>query len=213
MKSIDIIRAAYNSNFEKTSLMLKKFPWQDDDHYTQWLIQTYHYVKHTTRLTALAAARLSIKDTHLHQHMLDHAAEEKAHEQLILNDLKALGFDYPTLLDKMEFSITKAFYQSLYYQIDSVSPWALFGRVIPLEGLAATVGALAANNVYNKDTCSFLLTHADADPGHVERAFDAVKDVSLEEANIIAEGIVMTFELYNLMLDTVENFCWKSDNA
>ncbi len=208
--SIEIIREAYNEGLPHTQSSLQKFNWKDKGCYMDWLVQTYHYVKHTTRLTALAAARLPIEHTNLHQHMLDHAAEEKGHEQLILNDLNNLLYPVKNI-NFFELPSTKAFYQTLYYQIDHLSPWALFGRVLPLEGLAAILGNKIAKTVNKtikhpetQSITSFLDAHADLDPTHVERAFSIVENVSIAEAKIIAEGIELTYSLYETMLKDIK---------
>jgi thiaminase len=174
MDSLELIKETYNERFEETKTFLIAFPWYSKRVYRDWLIQTYAYVKHTTRLTALAAARIDVEDP-MHQHMLNHAAEEKNHQQLIINDLEVLDPDYVWNLE--ELPITTAFYQSLYYQIDHISPYALFGRVIPLEGLASIAGPILCDKVKRayegQNVSSFLEVHAEADPGHVERAFNS----------------------------------------
>lgn len=209
LTSEEIIRHAYNRQFSSTKELLEDFHWEDKICYTNWLIQTYHYVKHTTRLTALCAAKLPLHLNHLHQHLLVHASqEEEAHEQLILNDLKELDFKFLKVIDDLEFTITQAFYKTLYYEIDNVSPLAIFGRIIPLEGLAATLGAIITSKVSKGN--SFIGTHADADPHHVERAFAAVKDVSIEEARIIEKNINFTFEIYNAILNKISDLYEQS---
>ena len=203
---MELIRETYDEHFEETRRFLVAFPWYSKRVYRDWLIQTYHYVKHTTRLTALAAARMEAEvEDDVHQHMLEHAAEEKNHQKLIINDLEILDPDY--VYNFGELPITTAFYQSLYYQIDHISPWALFGRVIPLEGLASVAGPTLCDKIKKayegQEVGSFLNVHAEADPGHVERAFEAVKNVTMNEALAIANGIRMTFDMYNKLLDDI----------
>src|SRR5262245_63499903 len=46
------------------------------EHYARLLVEIYHYVKHSTRLLALAASRLGPHQRRLFQRFLDNAKEE-----------------------------------------------------------------------------------------------------------------------------------------
>src|SRR5215211_402825 len=78
---VDQIAAAYTD-----------FPWEDRRVYGNWTAQTYFYVRHATRLLALAAARCPLADEELHKTFLQAIREEQDHELLALHDLQFLGF-------------------------------------------------------------------------------------------------------------------------
>lgn len=197
------IRNTYQAHMPAMERSSSSFPWADKEMYARWLAQTHAYVAHTTRLTALAAARLPPQANELHSHMLAHAAEEAGHDQLLLDDLRALG---RSIDEFRPLPVTDAFWQAVYFQIDHLTPWAIFGRVIPLEGMAAYLGAAcvkAVESAHGRGTATFLGAHADADPGHLERAFGVVARVTPEEGRVICDGMRMTFALYQLILDGI----------
>ena len=70
---------------------IKSFPWEDPLAYQLWSAQTYYFVLHSTRLFALASSRCLLTENALHFKLLNHLAEEKGHENLALQDLKAMG--------------------------------------------------------------------------------------------------------------------------
>ena len=55
--------------------------------YNAWLSQAFHIVKHSTPLLALCCSRAG-QNRDFHNRCIDHLAEEKGHDKLILNDLK-----------------------------------------------------------------------------------------------------------------------------
>src|SRR4030095_9279247 len=62
-------------------------------HYAKLLIEIYHYVKHSTRLLALAAGHTSPLRGDLFRRFVAHIGEESGHEMWALADLAALGVD------------------------------------------------------------------------------------------------------------------------
>jgi hypothetical protein len=160
-------------------------------------------VAHTTRLTALAAALVRGKFGHLHSTMLHHAAEEAGHDQLLLADMADLG---ASTASHPPFAITTAFWQSLHFQIEHQHALAIFGRILPLEGLAAAVGAklcARAARAHGESATRFLSMHGAADPEHIANALAALSDVDAEESALISEGVRLTVTLYRTMLDEV----------
>lgn len=200
-----LIRKTFDREMPGLLKALEAFPWRDKRAYAGWLLQTYTYVAHTTHLTALAASRLHGPAMPLHQRMLAHAAEEAGHEEMAIRDLKRLGFTLESAGPPL--AVTEAFYQSLYFQIEHLTPMAIFGRILPLEGAAATLcmGVKADIAKVHGDGCTeFLGAHGEADPEHVEEAFAALKHVGQTDAEVIARGIGMTCDLYVRMLADLE---------
>src|SRR5207237_764368 len=60
--------------------------------YKSFLIETYHYIKHSCPLMRAANARLA-GNPKLKAYMTRHIAEETGHDQWVLNDLEQLGVD------------------------------------------------------------------------------------------------------------------------
>lgn len=175
----------WNQTFEMTMNDLKKsaenFPWEDKAAYTQWLGQTYHFVIHTTRILTLASARTPMQQQQLHNRFIDHSKEERGHENLLINDLKAMSLktsDFP------EFAPTAALYKTQYYTIEHQSTEAFMGWVIMLEAFAANFGPKILKRVtetHGPKASTFWKVHAEEDQDHVEKAWKQISQ--LPQAN------------------------------
>jgi hypothetical protein len=163
----------------------RTFPWEDRFAYAEYLAQTYHYVCHSTRLLAASAALLGVDREKLHQRFLKHAAEERSHHLLASRDLTKLGF---SLDDFPELPSTQAFYEPQYYRIEHVSPLAMFGYILALEGSAVEYGPSAYQAVcaaHGESPTAFLRVHAGEDPGHLETAFTMIRELSPDEQQLV----------------------------
>jgi hypothetical protein len=194
------LKAVFDHEVEVLGSEVAAFPWEDRAAYAQWLVNTRAYVHHTTRLTALAAAHLPAHEEALHERLLRHAAEELGHEKLLIEDLEALKVRPDA---HAPLPVTIAFAQCLYYQIAHVSPFALFGRVLPLEGVSARESAGARARVvaaHGEGVDAFLAAHGSADPAHVAEAFAALANVGSPHDEIIVAGMRLTSALYRSIL-------------
>jgi hypothetical protein len=186
--------------------LLEQFPWEEKRVYADWLAQTYYYVRHTTRLQAVAAARFGF-DAHgdmQHQRFLAHAGEEKRHEQLPLDDLRALGLE---VADFPERPSTRMFYEPQYFKIEHIHPLVHFGYLLPLEALGPQHGHRVIARVtaaHGPTTVSFLRVHADEDVGHLEKAFQMVAGLPDEQKRAIGLNIEQTTLGYRTMLLEIE---------
>jgi hypothetical protein len=61
--------------------------------YLDFLTQAYHHVKHTAPLMGLAASRCGAGERIYQSELFDYLAEERGHEEWILDDINALGGD------------------------------------------------------------------------------------------------------------------------
>ncbi|MFM6927783.1 MAG: iron-containing redox enzyme family protein [Bdellovibrio sp.] len=171
----------WNHLFEETMKEIKvqaeAFPWEDEVAYSQWLGQTYHFVIHSTRLLALASARTPMSQYQFHNRFIDHAKEERGHEKMLINDLKALGRDLSQI---PEFACTSALYKTQYYYIEHCSTDTFMGWVIMLEAFASNFGPGILKRVtkaHGKDASVFWKVHAEEDQDHIQKAFKQVSQL------------------------------------
>ena len=61
--------------------------------YLSFLTQAYHHVKHTVPLLMAAGARLPEEKEWLREAIAEYIEEELGHQEWILNDIAACGFD------------------------------------------------------------------------------------------------------------------------
>jgi uncharacterized ferritin-like protein (DUF455 family) len=182
---------------------VEKYPWKDKKAYGLYLSQTYYYVVHSTRLLALAAGNMKIDDTPFHRRFLEHAHEEKGHEIMVLNDMKALGFD---INDFPELPHTRLFWEPQYYKIEHIDPLTLMGYIIALETIACSQCPRVKKMIegtYPKESMSFVTTHGDDDPDHVQKAWQLINSLPEQRKKWIEENFAQTVVAYNFMVDGI----------
>ncbi len=188
----------------------KNFPWHNKEVYGNYLAQTFHFVKHSTRLLASAAGRMDNTQEKIFRRFTKHISEEQSHEVLAERDLKNLGYN---LSDFSELGITQAFYQAQYYQIEHVSPFSLLGYILMLESLGVGgcgYAAEQAGKFFGTKCATFLKVHADEDPDHVEKAYQTILSLPLNEQKVIWQNYELTHQNYSLLLSTISNNSFRS---
>ncbi|MGZ3787544.1 MAG: iron-containing redox enzyme family protein [Bacteriovorax sp.] len=183
--------------------------WNNKEFYADYVAQTFYYVRHSTRLLALAASRLNYEnEQNLHLRFIKHLGEESNHEKLALNDLKNLGYakeDFP------ELSSTRLLYEPQYYKIEHENPLALMGYILYLEALAQKACPPLAKKItdhYGAKTATFLHVHGEEDPKHVAEAVKLIG--SLDGANLKAvhENLLQSSYVFNQILSEL-NEKWR----
>lgn len=189
---------------KKTHDLILGFPWEDAEAYGLWLAQTYYMVNHSTRLVALAAAYSDLGRNDLHARFVDHAKEERGHQQIALNDLKGIKQsidDLPCLYP------TASIYQIQYYWIEHRGVAGLFGYILFLECLATEFGPelyRRTSGEHGAGAAKFLKVHSEDDVDHTEKAFKLMESLSAEERALVAENMAVSGDLYRCMLTEVE---------
>lgn len=184
---------------------VEAFAWTDRRAYSDWLAQTYHYVRHSTRLLAAAAGRFPLTEAGdaLHQRFVAHMQEERRHELLALHDLNALG---SSLSDFPERPATRAFYEPQYYKIERQEPLALFGYILFLEVLSAERGPFIHREVqstFGHTAATFLKLHTEDDPDHVHKAFKALEGATGEAQMLIEQNARQSAWCYRALLEDI----------
>ena len=189
-------------------------PWDNKDFYANYLAQTFYYVRHSTRMLATSAGRLTYEDQqNLHLRFLKHLSEEAGHEKLAINDLKSMGH---VPQDYQELNSTRCFYEPQYYKIEHRDPLAIMGYILYLEVLAQNVCpplAKKISNLYGKKASTFLLVHGEEDPHHVEEAQKLLASLNPAALEIIVENLEQSSNSFNLMMkeieETTQSIKWK----
>lgn len=197
------LKKAFNQYVDDLVARLEHFPWDNKDAYAYWLAQTYYFVRHTTVLLALSAAKFGNKNRKMQYATFKHIREELNHDLIPLEDLKALG----TSIDKIpELEETSAFYQMQYYFIDHVHPIALYGYALALEGLAAKKGPALyefLRQIHGEKATKFVKLHAIVDQDHFQQGLEDFSDVTPEEAECITQNLHQSARIYSLILDRI----------
>jgi predicted metal-dependent hydrolase len=154
---------------------------------------------------AAAAARFSLdsRGNAYHLRFGAHIGEECSHEQLALNDLQRLGVDANAL---RELSSTRMFYETQYYKIDYVDPYALYGYILMLEATGPLCGDAIATRVtsaHGPKCASFLKLHAAEDVDHVQRALAMVGELDTSTHATVLQNLHQSASAYRLMLSEI----------
>lgn len=183
--------------------LMKDINWSNKDVYAQYLAQTYYYVNHSEKLLALCIALFKNEDRSMMRRFIKHLSEESAHDQLLLNDLKNLGY---SIDDIEESSATKIFWETQYYKIEHEDPAILMGYIFFLEDLAGQVGSSLTQEVetlYGKKCSTFLRLHAEEDPDHVEKARSLIQSLPVSRQVAIARNHEQSMRAYCMMMEEV----------
>ena len=170
--------------------------------YIAFLNQAYHHVKHTIPLLMSAGARLPDDKSWLRKVIADYIEEEIGHEQWILNDIEACGYN------REEYELGDAPFTSeimvayLYDYVTRKNPAGIFGMVLVLEGTSSDLAPMVAGIVKEglalpDSATTYLVTHGELDQDHIkffESAMNKIDDPDDQKAIIdVANGI---YQLY-----------------
>lgn len=175
---------------------VERLDFSDSTVYSLWLAQAYYFVRHSTPLLALSCGR-AVNNRSYHLRCIGHLSEEKGHDGLLLNDLKALGV---SIKDCPEFASTSAFYQSQYFWIEHVNPVSFLGYIYVLEALAVLQGKSKADQAKSFRADSFLKIHADEDAGHLQQAAKLISTFSESDQKQIVKNAQQASALYQLIV-------------
>ncbi len=141
--------------------------------YADFLDQAYHHVRHTCPLLLAAHERSGPQDAVYKAALLDYIKEEEGHDEWILDDIRALGFDDQAVRDGQARLPCRVMVSHGYFLIDKVSPYALLGMVHVLEGMSMLLADKAARAIAESfgdeppEAFSYLTSHGALDIKHV----------------------------------------------
>lgn len=188
-----------NLTFQRLSEQFDKMPWHDLEFYQNWLMQSYYYTSHSTRMLALAAGWTETDETSYYRRSLSHIREEQGHEMMAFKDAEGLGCN--THLVK-ELGSTRALWEPQFYKIQK-SPLSLLGYILCLEMLAVKHFPALLNKLRQSHPASkhdFVRVHAEDDPEHVDEALMQIARCSENQIALIIKNFEQTADLYRFML-------------
>jgi pyrroloquinoline quinone (PQQ) biosynthesis protein C len=178
------------------------------DLYVDFLGQAYHHVKCTAPLMALAAARCGVTDRRYQAALFDYIAEERGHEEWILEDIAALGADPGAVRNGSPRMPCKIMVGHAFYLVDHVSPYGLLGMIHVLEGMAVALASNVVQAMQRTVAASgdagfkYLTTHGDLDVGHARFFEQLIDDIDPAHLPLVIECTRDFYVLYgNLFRD------------
>lgn len=171
--------------------------------YADFLDQAYHHVRHTCPLLGAALDRCGPEDAAYAKALREYIKEEEGHDEWILDDIRALGFDDEAVRHGQARLPCRVMVSHAYYLIDQVSPHALLGMVHVLEGMSVLLAVKAADAIagsfgdHPPRAFSYLTSHGDLDIEHVDFFEDLVNSISDDTLKqIIVQSARDFYKLY-----------------
>lgn len=170
--------------------------------YVAFLGQAFHHVRHTVPLLMATGARLPERHGWLRAAVAEYIEEEIGHEEWILNDIEACGYDKEEVRASRPAVPTELMVSYAYDMATRVNPLGFFGMVHVLEGTSIAIADQAANQIRRalslpKKAFSYLYSHGSLDLEHVkffEELMDRIDDPE-DQAQIVHAANVF-FGLY-----------------
>ena len=169
--------------------------------YAAWLSQTYHFVKHSTRLLSIAAGRASLDQENFHKRFVAHVVEEANHEKLAESDLKNMGYSVGN--ESLE---ARRFHRFQFDILDVHGPSVFMGWILFLEGLASKHGPKLFEKVehYGNKSTTFLKLHSEEDQEHIESALELVESIPDSDLELVLENLITARDNYEAILEYAE---------
>jgi len=181
------------------------------EHYVAFLNQAYHHVKHTTPLLMAAGSRISGDKEWLRSALAEYVEEELGHQEWVLNDIAACGYDPEKARYGTPNRATELMVAYAYHIIDRVNPVGFFGMVHVLEGTSVSVADEAANCIARStglpdQAFSYLRSHGALDIEHVaffENLMNRVEDEA--DQQLIIHCARNFYHLYGEVYRSIES--------
>lgn len=174
--------------------------------YVGYLRETYHMVRHTPRMLALAAARCEDERRGLRNWFIEQTDEENNHDLFCIKDLRNLGEDPDTVLASAPLPGSWALVAQNYFMATYGNPAGILGVASITEGLGATTaGAMADFLVqfygYGTECVTFLRSHSGFDAKHLDETKLAINCLvkTPEDLAAVVQGRRMTIFYYAQM--------------
>jgi len=178
--------------------------------YAAFLGQAYHHVRHTVPLLMATGSRLPERYGWLRSAVAEYIEEELGHEEWILNDLAACGFDMEAARCSKPSLPAEVMVSYAYDMINRVNPLGFFGMVHVLEGTSISIADHAATRIREslslpKKAFSYLYSHGALDLEHVqffENLMNRIEDPADQEQIVHAANVF--YELYGDVFRSLE---------
>ena len=139
--------------------------------YVAFLTQAFHHVRHTVPLLMATGARLPQEREWLREAVAEYIEEELGHQEWILNDIAACGFDKEEARNSAPSFATEMMVAYAYDTVQRGNPVGFFGMVHVLEGTSVAIADKAADAIRDalnlpEKAFSYLRSHGALDIEH-----------------------------------------------
>ncbi len=178
--------------------------------YAEFLTQAYHHVKHTVPLLMAVGSRLPSEKEHYREAIAEYIEEELGHQEWILNDIAACGFDKESVRNGRPSAATELMVAYAYDTVMRNNPMAFFGMVFVLEGTSINLASQAADIIQqhldlSNKAFSYLRSHGSLDQEHMvffEKLMNGLTEQ--KDKDDIVHAAKMFFTLYGNIFRSIE---------
>lgn len=174
--------------------------------YAAYLRETYHMVRHTSRMLALAAAKCEDDRRDLRDWFITQTDEENNHDVFCIKDLQNMGFDPVLVLAGSPHHGSWTLVCQNYFMATYGNPTGILGVASITEGLGASIAGsmadlLVSSYGYDTKTVTFMRSHSGFDAKHLEECKDAINHLvkTDEDFEAVLQGRKMTIISYAQM--------------
>lgn len=178
--------------------------------YVAFLNQAYHHVKHTVPLLMACGGRLSEQYEWLRTAIGEYIEEEMGHQEWVLDDIAACGFDKEVVRKATPSLATELMVAYAYDMIQRVNPIGFFGMVLVLEGTSTVAASQAAKslsqNLNLPPACfSYLSSHGALDVGHTKFYEEIVNKITdKNDKQLLIHAAKNFYKLYGDIFREIE---------
>ena len=178
--------------------------------YVAFLNQAYHHVKHTVPLLMACGGRLSEQYEWLRTAVGEYIEEEMGHQEWVLDDIAACGFDKEVVRKASPSLATELMVAYAYDMIQRVNPIGFFGMVLVLEGTSTVAASQAAKSLSQSlnlpPACfSYLSSHGALDVGHTQFYEEIVNKITdKNDKQLLIHAAKNFYKLYGDIFREIE---------
>ncbi len=179
--------------------------------YINFLIQLYPLVSHFCPLMAAAASRCTDRYPELRDYLYEHIAEERGHEQMVLDDLENMCVDSKEVPTSLPCPPVQAMLGFNYHAIANVDPHNVLGLIYVLEIVSSVYGGRVAQavsrniNLPLSQGFAFLESHAVLDDEHLGELRKVIQSVHESELEgMVLNSVRTNFYLFRQVLGFTE---------
>ena len=178
--------------------------------YVAFLNQAYHHVKHTVPLLMACGGRLSEQYEWLRTAIGEYIEEEMGHQEWVLDDIAACGFDKEVVRKASPSLATELMVAYAYDMIQRVNPIGFFGMVLVLEGTSTVAASQAAKSLSQSlnlpPACfSYLSSHGALDVGHTQFYEEIVNKITdKNDKQLLIHAAKNFYKLYGDIFREIE---------
>lgn len=182
------------------------------DHYAALLRQIFHHARENPQIQTLATAYFRGHQRKVVKMFYKHAVSEIGHDELALNDLRALGVPTQNIPFERPLPATTALLAFAFYQIQHLDPIGYLGYLFHLEFMPTKVGRQVLEGLTKigipREAMTFIQDHTTIDVGHNKLMEAYVEELVVNDQQIetIAYCASVTADLYTRMIESA--FAW-----